>query len=123
MRNFSKLALIGTLRTLFDVAAAVAIVLFTLLSLRMPLPAIPAAMGAALLVVLVWALFLSPKPVLRTDRFARALVSLLLFASAAYSALKLGGFLPLVAVLFVLAATLTYLQLLLEPKMQHPGKR
>ena len=43
-----------------------------------------------MLTVVIWALFLSPKPVLRTDRFGQALIELLLIAGAVGALLSLG---------------------------------
>lgn len=60
--------------------------------LAWPLPWPGLLVGALAFIVLVlgWALFLSPRPVLRIDRFGQALAELLLIAGAVACALSLG---------------------------------
>ena len=43
-----------------------------------------------MLSLVVWALFLSPKPVLQTDRFGQALIELMLLAAGVGAMLALG---------------------------------
>lgn len=58
-----------------------------------------AGIGFGLFSVLLWALFLSPRPVLRTDRFGQALIELLFIAAGVGAALGLGVFwVPVLAV-------------------------
>lgn len=64
--------------------------------------------GFGALAVIVWALFLSPRPVLRTDHFGHGLIELLFIGSGVGAMLALG--VPwIVAVLFgLVAAVLGY---------------
>lgn len=73
------------------------------LDFAFPVPAVFVGAGALILGVLLYALFLSPRPVLRTDRFGQALIELLLFAAAVFALLAL-GVAWWIAVLFGLAA-------------------
>ncbi|MFZ4894721.1 YrdB family protein [Plantibacter sp. Mn2098] len=68
-----------------------------------PLPwNIVIGIGAPVLAILIWALFLSPKPVLQVDLYGRTLVELFLFGSAALAWWNLD--LPIVAGAFALVA-------------------
>ncbi|NLA65327.1 MAG: DUF2568 domain-containing protein, partial [Leucobacter sp.] len=46
------------------------------LSWPLPWPGLVTGFGALVLAVLLWALFLSPRPVLHTDRFGQSLIEL-----------------------------------------------
>lgn len=52
--------------------------------------------------IALWALFLSPRAVLRVDPFVAALVHIVIMASAAYALFDLGQ--PIVAAVFAVAA-------------------
>lgn len=67
-----------------------------------------AGIGFGLFSVLLWALFLSPKPVLRTDRFGQALIELLFIAAGVGAALGLGMFWLPVVVIGVIGAVIGY---------------
>ena len=97
------------LRGLCHLVAIVVITVWALLAWPLPWPGLLAAAGFLVLSVLLWALFLSPRPVLHTDRFGRSLVELLFIAGAVAAMLGLGAH-WLLAVLFgVVAAVLGYL--------------
>lgn len=97
------------LRALCHLAIVVAVTWWALLEWPLPWPGLLAGAGFLVLTVLIWALFLSPRPVLRTDRFGQALVELLLIAGAVGALLGLGVH-WIVAVAFgVIAAVLGYL--------------
>ncbi|MCS5714784.1 YrdB family protein [Herbiconiux sp. CPCC 205716] len=65
------------------------------------------ALGIAtpLFVIVVWALFLSPKAVIHIDAFGRALVEIVLLGSAALAWLMLGQ--PVVALVFGVVAVVS----------------
>lgn len=75
-------ATLQLVRGLFQLAAIVIITVWGFLSWPLPFPGIFTGLGLLVLSVLLWALFLSPRPVLRVDRFAAALFELLLLAAA-----------------------------------------
>lgn len=78
---------------------------------KWPLPFPGLLIGAAFFVlsVLTWALFLSPRPVLRTDRFAQALIELLLLGTAVGALLSFGIFWVWVGLFGIIAAVVGYL--------------
>lgn len=77
-------------RGLFELAAIVAVTWWGFTSWALPFPGIFTGLGFLVLSILVWALFLSPRPVLATDRFGRALIELLLLAAGVGAMLDLG---------------------------------
>lgn len=79
------------LRALCHLGAVLIITFWALNAWPLPLPGLLAGAGAFVLTVLIWALFLSPKPVLHTDRFGQALIELLLIAGAVAALLSLGA--------------------------------
>ena len=74
----------------------------------MPFPGLLAGAGALIITVLIWALFLSPRPVLHTDRFGQALIELLLIAGAVAALLALGSNWVGAAIFGVVAAIIGY---------------
>lgn len=79
------------LRSLWHLAAVAAITTWALLAWAWPFPALVFGVGALIIAVLLWALFLSPKPALsRVDRFAQSMVELLLIMAAVAALLSLG---------------------------------
>lgn len=92
-------------RGLFHLASVIILTVWGFLDWAFPLPAIFVALGALVLSVVIWALFLSPRPVLRTDRFGQALIELLLLAAAVGALLSLGAHWA-IAVAFGLAGTI-----------------
>lgn len=70
----------------------------------LPLPGLLYGFGTLIVSVLLWALFLSPKPVLRADRFAQSMIELLLIAGAVAAMIEFG--VPwIIAAIFGIAAT------------------
>lgn len=78
-------------RGVAQVAAIFIITIWGFLDFAFPFPALLTGLGALVVGVLIWALFLSPRPVLRTDRFGQALIELLLIAAAVFALLALGA--------------------------------
>ncbi|MFC5338045.1 DUF2568 domain-containing protein [Leucobacter denitrificans] len=74
-----------------------------------PFPAVFVGLGALLITILIWALFLSPKPVLHTDRFGHGLIELLFLASGAGALLALGVPWWIAAAFFVVGAILGWI--------------
>lgn len=100
---------IQLLRAICNLGTVLIITFWALNAWPLPFPGLLAGAGALVLTVVIWALFLSPKPVLRTDRFGQALIELLLIAGAVGALLSLGAN-WVVAVLFgLVAAVIGYL--------------
>ena len=87
---------------------AAAITVWGALAWPFPFPGIFTGLGFLVAVVLIWALFLSPRPVLRTDRFGQSLIELLLIAAAVAAMLDFGWFWVWPALFGVLAAVVGY---------------
>lgn len=78
-------------RSLWHLAAVIAITIWGFTAWPMPqLLGFIAGFGALIFTVLLWALFLSPKPMLRADRFASSMIELLLIAAAVAALMQLG---------------------------------
>lgn len=77
-------------RALWHLLSVVAVSVWSFLAWQLPLPGLPVGIAVTLFAVVLWALFLSPKPVLAVDSFVRSLIELLLVASAVAAALTLG---------------------------------
>jgi len=97
------------LRALCHLIALAAITWWGFASWPLPWPGLLTGLAFFALTVLLWALFLSPRPMLHTDRFGQGLVELLLIAGAVGAMLGLGLFWPLVAGFGIVAAVLGYL--------------
>ena len=96
-------------RAVFHLVAVVSVTVWGFLAWPLPFPGVLTGLGLLLLSVLLWALFLSPRPVLRADRFGQALVELLLLAAAVAAVLDLGVFWVWPALFGVAAAVVGYL--------------
>ncbi|QIM17953.1 YrdB family protein [Leucobacter coleopterorum] len=97
------------LRGAFHLIAIVAVTVWGFVEWPLPFPGVLTGIGFLVLSVLLWALFLSPRPVLRTDRFGQALVELLLLAAAVAAMLTFGIFWVWAALFGIIAATVGYL--------------
>ena len=75
-------ATLASVRGLFHAASIIIVTVWGFLAWPLPFPGVFTGIGFFIFSVLIWALFLSPRPVLRTDRFGQALVELLLLAAA-----------------------------------------
>lgn len=85
-------AILQLVRGVFHLVAVIAVTVWGFVSWPLPFPGVLTGLGLLVLSVLLWALFLSPRPVLRVDRFAQALFELLLLAAAVAALLALGVF-------------------------------
>ncbi|MGK0722804.1 YrdB family protein [Leucobacter sp. W1478] len=74
-----------------------------------PWPGLLTGIGFTILAILIWALFLSPKPVLHTDRFGQGLIELLFLASGVGAMLALGVHWVVALVFGIVAAVVGYL--------------
>ena len=85
------------IRALWHLAVVVAVCVWGFAAWPQPWPGLLTGFGFTALSVLIWALFLSPRPVLQTDRFGQGLIELLFLGSGVGAMLGLG--VPWVAVL------------------------
>lgn len=85
-------ATLQLVRAVFQLVSVVTVTVWGFLAWPLPFPGVLTGIGFLVLSVLVWALFLSPRPVLRTDRFGQALVELLLLAAAVGALFDFGVF-------------------------------
>lgn len=98
-----------SLRSVWHLLAIIAVTLWGLFSWPLPLPGVFAGAGALLAAVVMWALFLSPRPVLRTDRFALGLIELVLLAAAVAALLSLGVHWLIAAAFGIIGAVLGFI--------------
>lgn len=95
-------------RTLFHLIAVASVTVWGFLVQPLPFPGVFTGVGFLVLSVVVWALFLSPKPMLRTEAFGEALIELLLLAAGVAALLDFGIFWLWPALYGVAAATVGY---------------
>ena len=80
-----------SIRAVWHLAAIVAVSVWGFVAWSLPMPGIVFGVGALVISVLLWALFLSPRPALRgVDRFAQSMIELLLLAAAVAALIDLG---------------------------------
>ena len=102
-------AVIGIARSLMHLIAVVSVTWWGFTAWSLPLPGLIFGFAALILSALLWALFLSPKPVLRSDRFAQSMIELLLIATAVAALIDLGVNWIIAAVYGVVAAVLGFI--------------
>jgi hypothetical protein len=96
---------LDVIRALVELFAVVSLIIWGLLAFPLPLPGLIVAIVAPALAILLWALFRSPKAVFSVDRLVKALVEILVMATAAFAWLDLQQ--PVIAVVFLIVATVT----------------
>ncbi len=93
------------LRFLLELFAFVSLGIWGFLAFPLPWPGVLVGIGAPVLAILLWALFVSPKAVFRIDPFGQALVEIAVFSAAALGWWMLGQ--PIVAVVFAVVAAVS----------------
>lgn len=96
-------------RAIWHLFAVATITIWGFLTWPLPFPGILTGVGALVVSVLIWALFLSPRPVLPTDRFGRSLVELVFLGCAVAAALAIGVPWLIAAVYGVVGAVFGYI--------------
>lgn len=104
----SKHPILQTVRGLMHLVAIVSVTAWGFIDWTLPFPGTLVGLGALAVGVLVWALFLSPKPMLRVDRFGQALIELLLFGGATAALLSINVPWPLAVGFGVAGAIVGY---------------
>lgn len=93
---------------MWHLLAIITLTLWGLFTWPFPMPSVLISAGVLVLSVLLWALFLSPRPVLRTDRFVQSLIELVLLACAVAALLTLGVHWIIAALFGVIGAVLGF---------------
>ena len=93
------------LRFFLELFAFVSLGVWGFLAFPLPWPGVLVGIGAPLLAILVWALFVSPKAVFRIDAFGKAIVEIAVFSAAAIGWWTLGQ--PIVAVVLAVVAAVS----------------
>jgi len=96
---------LDVLRALVELFAVVTLILWGLLGFAFPLPGLVVAILAPALAIVLWALFRSPKAVFRVDNFVKALVEIVVMATAAFAWFDLQQ--PIIGVIFLIVAAVT----------------
>ncbi len=99
------LTALDVLRALVELFAVVTLILWGLLGFAFPLPGLVVAILAPALAIVLWALFRSPKAVFRVDNFVKALVEIVVMATAAFAWFDLQQ--PVIGVIFLIVAAVT----------------
>ena len=103
-RTDPKVGANDVLRLVLELFAFVSLGLWGFLSWDLPW-SIVFGVGAPVLAILLWALFLSPRAVLAIDLYGRSLIELLVMGAAALAWLDLGQ--PIVAIVFGVVAVVS----------------
>ncbi|GAA1786362.1 YrdB family protein [Agromyces lapidis] len=93
------------LRFFLELFAFVSLGIWGFMAFPLPWPGVLIGLGAPLLAIVAWALFMSPKAVFRIDPFGKALVEIAIFSAAAIGWWMLGQ--PVVAVVFAVVAAVS----------------
>jgi hypothetical protein len=93
------------LRFFLELFAFVSLGIWGFLAFPLPWPGVLIGIGAPLLAILAWALFVSPKAVFRVDAFGKAIVEIAVFSAAAIGWWTLGQ--PIVAAVFAVVAAVS----------------
>ncbi|MFP3466188.1 YrdB family protein [Leifsonia sp. SIMBA_070] len=99
-----RLGVNDVLRFVLELFAIVSLALWGFLAWPLPWN-IVVGIGAPVIAILLWALFRSPRAVLHVDAFVKAIVEVVVMASAAFGWWDLGQ--PVVAVVFAVVATVS----------------
>jgi hypothetical protein len=103
-RTTPAIGVIAIIRFVLEITAFVVLAVWGFVTWPFPWNILVGVLAPVLAIVL-WALFLSPKAVLRVDPFGKALIEMLIMFSAAFAFLQLG--LWPVAIVFAVLAVVT----------------
>ncbi|MGO3146342.1 MAG: DUF2568 domain-containing protein [Leucobacter sp.] len=108
-KNHRASAALQVVRMLFHLGVVISATLWGFTDWAFPFPALLAGAASLALTIVIWALFLSPRPVLHTDRFGHALIEVLFLATGAGALLAMGVQWWIAAAFFVVGAILGYI--------------
>lgn len=100
-----SVTVLDIIRALVELFAVISLVLWGLLGFAFPLPGLIVAIVAPALAILLWALFRSPKAVFRVDYLVKALVEIVVMATAAFAWFDLQQ--PIIGIVFLIIATIS----------------
>ena len=100
-----KVSALDVIRALVELFAVMSLLLWGLLGFAFPLPGLIVAVVAPALAILLWALFRSPKAVFHVDSFVKALVEIVVMATAAFAWFDLQQ--PIIGIVFLIVAAVT----------------
>lgn len=103
------MSILSALRSVVHLLLILSIAAWGFYAWTLPLPGVLIGLGMLLAAVLVWALFLSPKPVLGVDRFGQSIIELLLIAGAVAALLAIGVFWVIPVALGIVAVIVGFL--------------
>ncbi len=96
---------LDVIRGMVELFAIVSLILWGLLGFAFPLPGLIVAIVAPALAILLWALFRSPKAVFAVDSYVKALVEIVVMATAAFAWFSLQQ--PIIGIVFLIVAATT----------------
>jgi hypothetical protein len=99
-----QLGVNDVVRFLVEIAAVVSLGIWGFVMWAFPLNLV-VGIGAPVVAILLWALFRSPKAMIRIDPFGRALVEIVVMAGATFAWWDMGQ--PIVAIIFAAVATVS----------------
>jgi hypothetical protein len=100
-----RIGIADVIRFVLELFAFVSLGIWGFLAWPGPWLNIVLCVATPLFAILLWALFRSPRAVVKLDAFGKALIEILIMGSAALAWLSLGQ--PIIAVVFGLAATIS----------------
>lgn len=103
------MSILSALRSVVHLLLILSIAAWGFYAWTLPLPGVLIGLGMLLAAVLIWALFLSPKPVLGVDRFGQSIIELLLIAGAVAALLAIGVFWVIPVALGIVAVIVGFL--------------
>lgn len=103
------MSILSALRSIIHLLLILSISSWGFFAWPLPLPGVLIGLGMLLATVLIWALFLSPKPVLGADRFGQSLIEVLLIAGAVAALLSIGVFWAIPVALGIVAVVVGFL--------------
>lgn len=106
----------GLLLSLFHLAAVSVATTYGFAAFGLPYPGLFYGFGILFAMILIWALFLSPKPVLRTDKFARTFIEMLFIGAGIITGFFLGIPLWIIIPAGILAMVISYFAIIKRGK-------
>lgn len=100
---------VSSIRSITHLLLILSITAWGFLAWTLPLPGLLVGFGMLIFTLIVWALFLSPKPVLAVDRFGQSIVELLLIAGAVGALLAISVFWVIPVTLGIIAVVIGYI--------------
>lgn len=98
-----------TVRAVWHLIAIIVVSAWGFVVWPLPMPGIAFGVGGFLIAVLLWAMFLSPRPALRgVDRFAQSMIELLILAAAVAALIDMGVPWLIAAIFGIIGAVLGF---------------